>query len=97
MTGFSFPEGLLACVNAWRTGGFEAARAAFLPYLPMVNFEQQARIALAVRKEALHRRALIADPAARPPAAPFPAPLSEPLDQHLAAVESAVPMLQGVG
>jgi len=97
MTGFSFPEGLLACVNAWNEGGFEAARAAFLPYLPLVNFEQQVRIALAVRKEALHRRALIAESAARPPAAAFPAPLSEPLDRHLAAIEAAVPTLQEVG
>jgi 4-hydroxy-tetrahydrodipicolinate synthase len=97
MTGFSFPEGLLACVKAWNEGGFEAARAAFLPYLPLVNFEQQVRIALAVRKEALHRRALIAESAARPPAAAFPAPLSEPLDRHLAAIEAAVPTLQEVG
>jgi len=55
------------------------------------------RIALAVRKEALHRRALIAESAARPPAAAFPAPLSEPLDRHLAAIEAAVPTLQEVG
>ena len=86
MTGFSFPEGLLACVNAWRAGGFEAAREAFLPYLPLVNFEQQVRIALAVRKEALRRRGLIAEAAARPPAAAFPASLSQQLDRHLAAV-----------
>ena len=43
MTGFSFPEGLLACVSAFRSGGYEAAREAFLPYLPLVNFEQQVR------------------------------------------------------
>jgi len=97
MTGFSFPEGLLACVNAWQAGGFEAARAAFLPFLPLVNFEQQVRIALAVRKEVLHRRGLIAESAARPPAASFPPTLSEPLDRHLAAVEAAVPALQEVG
>ena len=86
MTGFSFPEGLQACVSAFRTGGYEAAREAFLPYLPLVNFEQQVRIALAVRKEALRRRGLIAESAARPPAAAFPASLSKQLDRHLAAV-----------
>ena len=62
----------MACVRAWRTGGYEAAREAFLPYLPLVNFEQQARIALAVRKECLRRRGLIADAGVRAPAAPFP-------------------------
>ena len=86
MTGFSFPEGLQACVSAFRSGGYEAAREAFLPYLPLVNFEQQVRIALAVRKEALRRRGLIAEAAARPPAAAFPASLSQQLDRHLAAV-----------
>ena len=38
MTGFSFPEGLLACVRAFRQAGFPAARDAYLPYLPLVNF-----------------------------------------------------------
>ena len=96
MTGFSFPEGLLACVSAFRSGGYDAAREAFLPYLPLVNFEQQVRIALAVRKEALRRRGLIVESAARPPAAAFPASLSEQLDRHLAAVDAAVPTLEGV-
>jgi 4-hydroxy-tetrahydrodipicolinate synthase len=86
MTGFSFPEGLLACVSAFRSGGYEAAREAFLPYLPLVNFEQQVRIALAVRKEALRRRGLIAEAAVRAPAAAFPTSLSQQLDRHLAAV-----------
>jgi 4-hydroxy-tetrahydrodipicolinate synthase len=92
MTGFSFPEGLLACVDAWRDGGYEAAREAFLPYLPLVNFEQQVRIALAVRKEALRRRGLIAEAGVRAPAASFPDALSAQLDRHLAAV----PQLEGV-
>jgi 4-hydroxy-tetrahydrodipicolinate synthase len=88
MTGFSFPEGLQACVSAFRSGGYAAAREAFLPYLPLVNFEQQVRIALAVRKEALRRRGLIVEASVRPPAASFPASLSDQLDRHLAAVPS---------
>ena len=92
MTGFSYPEGLLACVSAFRSGGYEAAREAYLPYLPLVNFEQQVRIALAVRKEALRRRGLVVEAAVRPPAASFPASLSAQLDRHLAAV----PALEGV-
>lgn len=85
MTGFSVPEGLLACVNAWRAGGYPAARAAYLPYLPLVNFEAQARIGLAIRKEALRRLGLIAGSGVRPPAPAMPGTLGEQLDAHLAA------------
>ena len=87
-----YPEGLQACVAAFASGGYDAAREAFLPYLPLVNFEQQVRIALAVRKEALRRRGLIVESAARPPAVAFPASLSDQLDRHLASV----PQLEAV-
>ncbi len=86
MTGFSFPEGLVACVEAWRTGGYQAAREAWLPYLPLVNFEQQARIALAIRKECLRRRGFFLESSVRPPAASLPESLHEQLDRHLTAV-----------
>lgn len=86
MTGFSFPEGLLACVRAWQDGGYTAARDAFLPYLPLVNFEQQARIALAIRKECLRQRGLIRDGAVRPPGATLPEVLTTQLRRHLAAL-----------
>lgn len=89
MTGFSYPEGLLACVDAWRTGGYEAAREAFLPYLPLVNFEQQVGIALAIRKECLRQRGLIMESSVRPPALPMPEVLLDQLRKHLDAVESA--------
>ncbi|MBF8191473.1 dihydrodipicolinate synthase family protein [Nonomuraea sp. K274] len=84
MTGFSFPEGLIACVEAWREGGYVAARKVWAPYLPLVNFEQQARIALAIRKECLRRRGLILESSVRPPAASLPDSLSEQLERHLA-------------
>jgi len=87
MTGFSFPEGLLACVNAYRNGGYESAREAFLPYLSLVNFEQQVRIALAIRKECLRRRSLLLEGAVRPPAAPLPESLIDQLRRHVDAVQ----------
>ena len=86
MTGFSYPEGLLACVTAWRKGGYAPAREAFLPYLPLVNFEQQAKVALAIRKECLRQRGLIGDSSVRPPAVVMPEALREQLSRHLAAV-----------
>lgn len=90
MTGFSFPEGLLACVRAWQRGGYAAAREAFLPYLPLANFEQQARVALAIRKECLRRRGLVMAAGVRPPAATFPEALAPQLGRHLAAVPESV-------
>lgn len=90
MTGFSYPEALIACVRAWQRDGYEAARDALLPYLPLVNFEQQAKIALAIRKECLHQRGLIADPGVRPPAAAFPEALRPGLRAHLAEAAEAL-------
>jgi len=86
MTGFSYPEGLVAACTAWRDGGYEAARRAFLPYLPLVNFEQQAGPALAIRKRCLQERGLFTEASVRPPAPPMPEALEEQLRRHLAAV-----------
>lgn len=83
MTGFSYPEALIACVAAWQSGGYEAARRELLPYLPLINFEQQAKIALAVRKECLRQRALIKESGVRAPAAQFPENLRELMLVHL--------------
>ncbi|TDD23985.1 dihydrodipicolinate synthase family protein [Kribbella turkmenica] len=83
MTGFSVPEGLLACVGAFREGGFEAAHDVWRDYLPLVNFEFQAAIALGLRKRSLVLRGLIAYDAVRPPAAVPPASMLRLLEEHL--------------
>lgn len=88
MTGFSFPEALLACVGRFTEDGYAAAREAFLPYLPLVNFEQQAGIALGVRKESLRRRGFIAEAVVRPPAVDMPESLGVQLQRHLDALPS---------
>ncbi|MFB6676544.1 dihydrodipicolinate synthase family protein [Streptomyces sp. NPDC056390] len=91
MTGFSCPEGLIACVEAWRSGGHDAAREAYLPYLPLVmNFEAQAGIGLALRKEAIRRRGLITESGVRPPAPRLPEALVPQLERHLAALPKEV-------
>lgn len=90
MTGFSFPEALLACTRAWERGGYRPARQEFLPYLPLVNFEQQAGIALAIRKECLRLRGLISESHARPPAAPLPESVRGQLETHLSTVLEGV-------
>ena len=89
MTGYSFPEGLLDCVRGWQSGGFAAARSALLPHLPLIAFEQQPGIGLALRKACLQRRGLIAGAAVRPPAPGMPAALREQLARHVDALSAA--------
>ncbi len=94
MTGFSHPEGLVAAIDAYRSGGFTAARAAFAPWLPIANFEAQAGIQLALRKEILGRRGIIDDASIRHPGRELPGSLAALLDQHLVA---AAELLAGGG
>jgi len=85
MTGFAIPEALVATVNAWREVGYAAARASLLPWYPLLLCEAQEKVSLAVRKEILRRRGVIAEAGVRPPGLPFPRDLAAALDAHLAA------------
>ena len=86
MTGFSHPEGLRAALDAWARGGFTEARAAFAPWLPLVNFEAQPGIGLALRKEILRRRGVFAESSVRAPARTAPETILTLMPAHLAAV-----------
>ncbi|WP_026818699.1 dihydrodipicolinate synthase family protein [Arthrobacter castelli] len=86
MTGFSHPEGLRAALDAWADGGYPAARDAFAPWLPMANFEAQPGVGLALRKEVLRRRGVIAESIVRPPAKVLPQRLAALIDAHLSAI-----------
>jgi 4-hydroxy-tetrahydrodipicolinate synthase len=86
MTGFSHPEGLRQTLDAFDRGGFAAAAEAWAPWLPLANFEGQAGIGLALRKQLLHRRGVLSAPTVRPPAAQAPAELGPLLDAHLKRV-----------
>ncbi|PRB42648.1 dihydrodipicolinate synthase family protein [Arthrobacter sp. MYb23] len=90
MTGFSYPEALIACVRAWQEDGYEAAQRELLPYLPLINFEQQAKVALAIRKECLRERGLIKDSGVRAPAAGFPEDLRTSMGTHLREAAAAL-------
>ena len=86
MTGFSHPAALASVLRAHRDGGFEAARGVWAPWLPLANFEGQLRVGLAIRKELLRRRGVIACARVRRPAQPLPAALVPLLEKHFAAV-----------
>jgi 4-hydroxy-tetrahydrodipicolinate synthase len=86
MTGFSFPGALAATLKAWDEGGYPAARETFLPWLPLVNFEAQVTIGLAIRKASWRERGILASGAVRPPAPELAPALLPILRQHLAHV-----------
>lgn len=86
MTGFSFPGALAATLRAWDEGGYPRARDTFVPWLPLVNFEAQVKIGLAIRKASWHERGIFASGAVRPPAPGMPDALLPVLRQHLAHV-----------
>lgn len=66
-TGFAFPEVLVAMVAAARAGDMARVHALYARFAALIVFEQQP--GLAIRKEILRCRGLIANPRARHPGA----------------------------
>jgi 4-hydroxy-tetrahydrodipicolinate synthase len=69
MTGFAFPEVLVEIFERFAAGRSEEAFELYDAYLPLIRYEQQPGIGLAIRKEILHRRGVLASPKVRPPGA----------------------------
>ena len=67
MTGYAFPDMLVDVVRLSRAGQRAAAHDLFDAHLPLIRYEQQQTIGLAVRKHVLCRRGVIASPAQRAP------------------------------
>lgn len=69
MTGFGFPEMLVEVTALAARGDMDRAQDIFDAYLPLVRYEQQPGVGLAVRKYVLARRGWIASAAQRQPGA----------------------------
>ena len=67
MTGFAYPEMMVQIVKQIRVGNEERARDLFEAYLPLIRYESQPALGLAVRKHVLARRGAIASAALRKP------------------------------
>lgn len=67
MTGFAFPEALAQVIRRWFAGEREAAEDLYDAYLPVIRHENQLGLGLALRKETLRRRGIIASARARAP------------------------------
>jgi 4-hydroxy-tetrahydrodipicolinate synthase len=67
MTGFAFPGVLVEVYERFAAGQTEAAFDLYDAYLPLIRYEQQPGIGLAIRKQLLHRQGVIASPILRAP------------------------------
>ncbi len=68
MTGYGFPDMLTELVELFAAGKRDEAHDLFDAHLPLIRYEQQLGIGLAVRKHVLKRRGVIASDAQRKPA-----------------------------
>lgn len=82
MTGFAFPEVLMAMVQAVSEQRPETAAAIYRHFLPLIVFEQQPGIA--VRKELFRRRGLLTNGTVRHPGAPLNPAAAAQLEELLA-------------
>ena len=67
MTGYAYPDMLVDVVNLSKSGRRDAAHDLFDAHLPLVRYEQQQGIGLAVRKYVLQKRGAIAHDSQRAP------------------------------
>jgi 4-hydroxy-tetrahydrodipicolinate synthase len=88
MTGFAYPEMLVAVCALFKAGRSEEAEDLFDVYLPLVRHEQQPGFGLAVRKEILRRRGAIRSAAVRAPGPKLDAEDMSELDRLLARLEA---------
>lgn len=67
MTGFAYPEVLVAMYDSIKSGNVERARKIFYDWVPYIRYENQPGIGLAIRKYAMARRGVLSDATVRPP------------------------------
>ena len=67
MTGYAFPDMLVELVKLQRAGKRDEAHDLFDAHLPLLRYEQQQGVGLAVRKYVMMKRGFIASDAQRRP------------------------------
>jgi 4-hydroxy-tetrahydrodipicolinate synthase len=84
MTGFAYPEALVRIVSLYRAGRVDEAADLFYVFVPLMRFEFQEGIGMAVRKEVFRRRGALADGSTRAPGAVLDEGTRAALDRVLA-------------
>jgi 4-hydroxy-tetrahydrodipicolinate synthase len=86
MTGYAFPELLIDVVRLSKEGKRDAGHDLFDAHLPLIRYEQQPGVGLAVRKYVLQKRGVIASSAQRKPGATITATAKAEVDYLLSRV-----------
>jgi 4-hydroxy-tetrahydrodipicolinate synthase len=87
MTGFAFPEILVDIFEKFMAGDRDGATRVFYQYLPIIRFENQPRINLALRKHIYQLRGVIASSRVRSPFTPVDKDTLADLDDILMRLE----------
>ena len=82
-TGYCFPDMLCDVVRLHGEGKKDEAKDLFDAHLPLIRYEQQPGVGLAVRKYVMMKRGLLASAAQRKPAAPLTKATQQEVDQLL--------------
>lgn len=91
MTGFAFPEVLVKIVAQYQAGDIDSAADVFYRAVPLMRFEFQEGIGMAIRKEVLRRRGALSSAATRAPGAGLDATTLAALDRVMARVDPLGP------
>jgi 4-hydroxy-tetrahydrodipicolinate synthase len=83
MTGFAFPEVLVKVVALYRANKIDDAANLFYRFVPLMRFEFQEGIGMAIRKEVFKRRGVLADAATRAPGPTLDPGTKQALDRVL--------------
>jgi 4-hydroxy-tetrahydrodipicolinate synthase len=95
MTGFAYPEVLVKIVSLYKAGQVDEASEVFYRYVPLMRFEFQEGIGMAIRKEVLRRRGVVADPVTRAPGARLDKATLAALDRVLRWTKAQEPSGEG--
>ncbi len=95
MTGFAYPEMLVAVCARFFAGDRDAAEDLYDCYLPLVRHEQQPGFGLALRKEILRRRGIIASARTRAPGPALTSADQEELSHLIARLERRLAEAEG--
>jgi 4-hydroxy-tetrahydrodipicolinate synthase len=87
MTGFAFPEILVDIYKRFTAGDLDGATEVFYQFLPIIRFENQPRINLALRKHIYQLRGVIQHSRVRAPFTPVDADTLKDLDDILARLD----------
>ncbi|HEY5519324.1 MAG TPA: dihydrodipicolinate synthase family protein [Candidatus Limnocylindrales bacterium] len=88
MTGFGYPEVLVAIMRDWRAGNEAAAVERFHRWMPLIRFENQQLLNLPIRKRIYMKRGAISSDKVRAPGPTLDAQTIADLEDLISRVES---------